>query len=90
MSAKHSTMEQKYSIGVGPRQVGRTTAARTIESRWPGPTHYPAADVSPPPGPEWIETHWGIARRQVATSEGLLILDEVQKVRDWSELIRAK
>ena len=50
-------------IIAGPRQVGKTTAARTVQSRWKGPTHYAAADVSPPPGPEWIETQWQMARR---------------------------
>ena len=73
----------------GPRHVGKTTAARTIESRWQGPAHYAAADVSPPPGPEWIDTQWQIARRHAAGGETLLILDEVQKVPDWSEIIKA-
>lgn len=73
----------------GPRQVGKTTAVRMLEKRWPGPSHYAAADVSPPPGSEWIDTHWQTARRNSETAEGLLILDEVQKVRDWSEIVKA-
>ncbi len=74
----------------GPRQVGKTTIARTVAGRWNGPTHYAAADVSPPPGPEWIETHWEIARRSAESGEVLLVLDEVQKVRDWSEVVKAQ
>lgn len=74
---------------VGPRQVGKTTAAQAVAEHWLGPTCYAAADVSPPPGPEWIETQWQRARREAATGPPLLILDEVQKVRDWSEVIKA-
>jgi hypothetical protein len=74
---------------VGPRQVGKTTAARTVASRWRGPVHYAAADLPLPPGPEWIETHWALARRQASGPAGLLVLDEVQKVRGWSETVKA-
>lgn len=73
----------------GPRQVGKTTVARAVAERWNGPTHYAAADVSPPPGAEWIDTHWEIARRSAGSGETLLILDEVQKVRGWSEVVKA-
>jgi len=76
-------------IIAGPREVGKTTVARSIESQWNGHTHYAAADVSPPPGPEWIETHWETARRSAESEETLLILDEVQKVRDWYEVVKA-
>jgi len=76
-------------IIIGPRQVGKTTAARAVASRWMGPTHYAAADVSPPPGPEWIDTHWQSARRSCASGPTLLVLDEVQKVRGWSEAVKA-
>ena len=74
---------------VGPRQVGKTTVAQSVAERWPGPKHYAAADVSPPPGPEWIDTHWQAARRSSESGPVLLVLDEVQKVRDWSELVKA-
>ncbi len=74
-------------IVVGPRQTGKTTAARAVESLWKGPVRYAAADLPIPPGPEWIETQWDLARREGRSS--LLILDEVQKVRGWSETVKA-
>jgi predicted AAA+ superfamily ATPase len=74
----------------GPRQVGKTTAVRQLSQKLPYPMHYAAADAPLAPGPEWIETHW-----QAATSETLrtgipvlLALDEVQKVRGWSETVK--
>lgn len=79
-------------ILIGPRQVGKTTAARAVAQRWSGPVHFAAADLPLPPGPEWIESSWHLARRQAKTTgkPGLLILDEVQKVRGWSEAVKAQ
>ncbi len=45
--------------------------------------------MSVPPGPEWIETQWQIARRASASGNVLLILDEVQKVTGWNEVVKA-
>jgi predicted AAA+ superfamily ATPase len=75
----------------GARQVGKTTAALQVADRWGGPVRYAAADQALPPGPEWIETQWHLARRDRKTKEGtpLLILDEVQKVPRWSEVVKA-
>jgi predicted AAA+ superfamily ATPase len=76
-------------IIVGPRQVGKTTAARAVGSRWDGPVHYAAADLPLPPGPEWVDANWELARRQSRDRPALLILDEVQKVSGWSEAVKA-
>ncbi len=76
-------------VVVGPRQVGKSTAARTIAARWAGPVHAAAADLPLPPGPEWIEAQWTLARRYPARPAPLLVLDEVQKVRGWSESVKA-
>jgi predicted AAA+ superfamily ATPase len=74
---------------IGPRQVGKTTAAREIARRWGGPVQYAAADDPLPPGPEWIRGQWELARRSGRKALSLLVLDEVQKVRGWSEAVKA-
>ncbi len=74
-------------VVTGPRQVGKTTAARQIEKRWSGPVEYASADISPPPGPEWIRSHWVQARRR---GHALLVLDEVQKVAGWAEEVKSQ
>jgi len=53
------------------------------------PSHIAAADTALPPGPEWIETHWSMAATLPATTEvpAILVLDEIQKVRGWSEVV---
>jgi predicted AAA+ superfamily ATPase len=76
-------------IVIGPRQTGKTTAVRTVGAQWTGPVVYAAADLPLPPGPEWIATHWLAARREASRGEPLLILDEVQKVSRWSEVVKA-
>ena len=75
---------------VGPRQVGKTTAAEQLIDRMGWPSIYAAADSPLPPGPEWIETQWRLARLQNPGRAGkvLLVLDEVQKVVGWSESIK--
>lgn len=75
---------------VGPRQVGKTTAAEQLARRLGWPTVFAAADAPLPPGPEWIETQWARARVQKPGAAGkvLLVLDEVQKVVGWSETVK--
>ena len=77
-------------VVVGPRQVGKTWAARTVSRQWHGPVRYAAADQFLPPGPEWIRSHWDLARHDMAAGPALLILDEVQKVRGWAETVKAE
>ncbi len=74
---------------IGPRQVGKTTAAQAIGTGWSGPVRYAAADLPLPPGPEWVENQWELARRDSASGPSLLVLDEVQKVGGWSEVVKA-
>lgn len=76
-------------VVTGPRQVGKTVAARTVAAQWAGPTRYAAADLPLPPGPEWIETQWQLARRDMEDGPALLVLDEVQKVTGWAEAVKA-
>ena len=77
-------------IITGPRQVGKTTAAHQLVERLGWPNVWAAADLPLPPGPEWIETQWQLARTlEPASGERvLLVLDEVQKVSGWSEVVK--
>jgi predicted AAA+ superfamily ATPase len=76
-------------IITGLRQVWKTTAARQIAEKWPGPVHFSAADTPLPPVAEWIESQWSVARTKgSAESPCLLVLDEVQKVSGWSNVVK--
>jgi predicted AAA+ superfamily ATPase len=74
----------------GPRQSGKTTAVQQLLERLNQPSHVAAADTALPPGPEWIETHWRAAMALPAGSDApaILVLDEIQKVRGWSEVVK--
>jgi predicted AAA+ superfamily ATPase len=85
-----SISPRRLQIVIGPRQVGKTTAARQAAARSECPCHYASADEALPPGPEWIEAQWNAALRLAAHCEtpAWLILDEIQKVRGWSEEVK--
>jgi len=76
----------------GPRQVGKTTLARQLIASLPFDTHFASADALAAEDRHWIQQQWGIARLKMAAStsdEGMLILDEVQKIPGWSEIVKA-
>ena len=69
-------------VVIGPRQVGKTTAASQVEKRLGWPSHTASADAPLPHPPEWIETQWRLARAKEVSSRHrvLLVLDEIRKV----------
>jgi len=77
----------RLQILLGPRQVGKTTAAISIFESWKDPKIMVSADSPSPPKPEWIRFHWEQARMKGKNT--LLIIDEVQKVSAWSEQVKA-
>ena len=76
---------------VGARQVGKTTLADQAAKRSGLPTHYASADEPTLRDAQWIEQQWEAARLLAdgtAKGETLLVLDEVQKVANWSETVK--
>jgi hypothetical protein len=77
-------------VVIGPRQVGKTTAVQQLLERLDRLNHVASADTALPPGPEWIESHWSVATSLPTGAEtpAILVLDEIQKVRGWSEVAK--
>lgn len=75
-------------ILAGPRQVGKTTLVRQAIERFDGQAHYASADLPAAPDTGWIEQQWRLARLLAAQGAALLVLDEVQKVPRWSEVVK--
>ncbi|HKL34282.1 MAG TPA: ATP-binding protein [Tangfeifania sp.] len=76
----------------GPRQVGKTTLVHQVLKEIQTPSIYISADGVINIGPEWIEQQWNNARLKLKTgnfSELIFVIDEVQKVPDWSEMVKA-
>lgn len=77
----------------GPRQVGKTTLVRQIIKDLDYPHTLVAADAVPATDRVWIAQQWEIARAKQQLSRDLpylLVIDEVQKIDNWSEQIKAE
>jgi predicted AAA+ superfamily ATPase len=74
----------------GPRQVGKTTLAQQVLDEAGLPSHYATADDPVGRDTAWIEAQWELGRVQAegSGSGALLVLDEVQKVSGWSEVVK--
>jgi predicted AAA+ superfamily ATPase len=75
----------------GPRQVGKTTLARQVMDAVGVPAHFASADDPALRDRGWLETQWQLGRaraRDGGRAGALLVLDEIQKVPDWSELVK--
>ena len=73
----------------GPRQAGKTTLARQLLASLPYQSHFASADALAAEDRQWIQQQWEVARLKLSDTKGILILDEVQKVPGWSEVVKA-
>ncbi len=75
----------------GPRQVGKTTLARQVIDAVGIPAHFASADDPALRDRSWLESQWQVGRmhaRNGGRAGGLLVIDEIQKVPDWSEVVK--
>ena len=85
--------EKSHLIQVitGPRQVGKTTLATQLVERIKIPYSFISADAVPSSLSTWIEQHWEAARIKLKNYNAesfLLIIDEIQKIHNWSEVVK--
>ena len=74
----------------GPRQVGKTTVVRQVMEASKMPAHYASADEPTMRDRTWLEQQWDIARLKAREGKigALIVLDEIQKVADWSNPVK--
>ena len=93
MIEKRLTERRRFiQVLAGPRQVGKTTLARQLMASLSHVVHFASADSLAAGDRQWIRQQWEAARFKLSQSEfkeGLLILDEVQKVPYWSEAVKS-
>jgi len=75
-------------VVAGPRQVGKTTVVRTVLGRSLLGHHYASADEPTLKGPGWIEAQWEAGRFAARDGGGILAIDEIQKIPNWSETVK--
>jgi len=75
----------------GPRQSGKTTLIGQVLRELPIASRYASADAQEAHASVWLEQQWSAARTELASGPGpglVLVLDEIQKVPAWSEIVK--
>jgi len=87
------TLQKRFSeptpliqILIGPRQVGKTTGTLQFLEIHSHPYHYVSADALLSTDTAWILDQWQQTLQK--GNKALLIIDEIQKVAEWSETIK--
>jgi predicted AAA+ superfamily ATPase len=78
-------------VVTGPRQVGKSTLVQQAVESAGAPFHSASADEPTLRGRTWIEQQWETARLTARDAGGkavVLVLDEIQKISDWSETVK--
>lgn len=76
---------------LGPRQTGKTTLAGQLTKKIKTGYVFISADAVTAPGHSWIGQQWESARIKMnieKAGEFLLIIDEIQKIDNWSETVK--
>lgn len=90
---KDRVLEPRSFIQVilGPRQVGKTTMVTQLLSQISIPYLFESADAISATNSTWLLQIWETARLQMKISgspEYLLVVDEIQKIDNWSEVVK--
>lgn len=75
----------------GPRQVGKSTLVNQVLTKLNIPHSIEVADAVDPKDSDWIHRTWEAARTTMKLrkiEEYLLVIDEVQKIDNWSEVVK--
>jgi len=76
---------------MGPRQVGKTTVVSQVVKDLNTPYSFLSADDVPAAQTHWISEQWDTVRQTMQMKhqqEHLLIIDEIQKLSNWSETLK--
>lgn len=78
-------------VVAGPRQVGKSTLVGQVLDEVSIPHATEVADAVTPADSDWIHRIWEAARLTMelrGLEEYLLVIDEVQKIENWSEMVK--
>ncbi|RKY20204.1 MAG: AAA family ATPase [Planctomycetota bacterium] len=98
-SAVLETLRQRLSepaparvqILAGPRQVGKTHLLRRLKEEAGERAVYAAADVPEAASTGWWELQWREAEERAGPDgPGVLLMDEIHYLRDWSRRLKAE
>lgn len=76
---------------LGPRQVGKTTLVNQLVQKYASESLVVSADAVGASNSFWLEQQWETSRiklKQSGAKEFLLVVDEIQKINNWSETVK--
>lgn len=76
---------------MGPRQIGKTTLITQLIERIKKGYHFTSADAVAVTNIAWLEQQWQAARLKMdqgGAKEFLFVIDEIQKIDNWSETVK--
>ena len=80
---------KRIQVVAGPRQVGKTTSLEQAVADFRGGYTYKLAEGLGFSPLEWLISEWNAARAKAKAEGGhLLIVDEIQKIKGWSEVVK--
>jgi len=82
---------QFIQVILGPRQVGKTTMVSQLLSQLSISYLFESADAISATNSAWLLQVWEAARLKMkafGASEYLLVIDEIQKIDNWSEVVK--
>ncbi len=78
-------------VVMGPRQVGKSTVVKQVLGEIDTPYLFYSADNVPATNTSWVSDCWEAVRslmRVNAHAEMILVVDEIQKIQNWSEIVK--
>ena len=91
LTSRISEPRRFIQVLLGPRQVGKTTLVSQLLEKTKLSNHFVSADAVVASNTIWLEEQWEIARLKMdhsQTPDFLLVIDEIQKISNWSEMVK--
>jgi len=91
LTARIKEQRRFIQVVMGPRQVGKTTLVNQLSEQIDMETYFVSADAVPSSDTSWLAQQWETARQQMQIhqrTEFLLVIDEIQKIHNWSEMVK--
>lgn len=90
LTARLTEEPQRIQVVSGPRQVGKTTVVRQALETLEQPNRYASADDPSLRDSAWLAAQWEEGRRLARGRRdgAILVIDEVQKVTGWAEVVK--
>lgn len=93
LSSRIEEPRRFIQVIAGARQVGKSTMVKQVTQQMTIPHLLTTAEEAPDKNPAWISYVWQQARQTMRLNnypEFLLVIDEIHKLDNWSEVVKAE